>query len=63
MQDTKDKRIGYVVRLFPSQQVGMIVNTKVDEKGKKKLVVRTNEDSTMMIDDLPYLYEILRREG
>lgn len=63
MQDTKDKRIGYVVRLFPSQQVGMIVNTKVDEKGKKKLVVRTNEDSTMMIDDLPYLYEILRREA
>ena len=58
-----DKRIGYLVRLFPSQQVGVIVSAKTDGKGFKKLVVRTNEGNTMVIDDLPYLYEVLKREA
>ncbi|MBR1683404.1 MAG: hypothetical protein IJ700_08675, partial [Bacteroidaceae bacterium] len=58
-----DKRIGYLVRLFPSQQVGVIVSAKTDGKGIKKLVVRTNEGNTMVIDDLPYLYEVLKREA
>ena len=62
-QNKEDLRIGYIVRLFPSQQVGMIVNAKTDGKGIKKLVVRTNEGNTMVIDDLPYLYEVLKRKA
>ena len=56
-----DKRIGYTVRLFPSQQIGVIVEVRTDSRGIKKLVVRTNEGNTMVIDDLPYLYEVLKR--
>ena len=62
IQDKPDKRIGYIVKLFPSQQVGVIDSIKIDEKGIKKLVVRTNEGNTMVIDDVPYLYEVLKRK-
>ena len=62
-ENKEDQRIGYVVRLFPSQQVGVIVSAKTDGNGIKKLVVRTNEGNTMVIDDLPYLYEVLKREA
>lgn len=62
-QNKEDQRIGYVVRLFPSQQVGVIVSAKTDGKGIKKLIVRTNEGNTMVIDDLPYLYEVLKKEA
>lgn len=58
-----DKRIGYKVKLFPSQQVGEIVKVSVDGKGIKKLMVRTNEGNIMAIDDIPYLYEILKRDA
>lgn len=58
---SKDKRIGYTVRLFPSQQVGIIVNTNTDKNGIKQLVVRTNEGKVLAVDDLPYLYEVLKR--
>lgn len=58
-----DKRIGYIVKLFPSQQVGEIVNVSVDGKGIKKLMVRNNEGNIMAIDDIPYLYEILKRDA
>lgn len=58
-----DKRIGYIVKLFPSQQVGKVVNVSVDGKGFKKLMVRTNEGNIMAIDDIPYLYEILKRDA
>ena len=62
-QDKGDNRIGYIVKLFPSQQVGEIVNVSVDGKGIKKLLVRTNEGTIMAIDDIPYLYEILKRDA
>ncbi len=57
----EDKRIGWTVRLFPSQQIGVIVKVRTDEKGMKKLVVKTNEGNTMVIDDVLYLYEVLRK--
>ena len=60
-QNVADQRIGYVVRLFPSQQVGVIVGAKTNEKGVKKLFVRSDEGNTIVIDDLPFLYEVLRR--
>lgn len=56
-----DKRIGYIVKLFPSQQVGEIVNVRVDGRGIKKLVVKTNKGNIMVVDDFPYLYEVLKR--
>lgn len=58
-----DKRIGFIVKLFPSQQVGEIVDVRVDGKGINKLVVRTNEGNMIAVDDLPYLYEILKRDA
>ena len=62
-QGKPDKRIGSLVKLFPSQQVGVVVNSKLEDKGIRKLVVRTNEGNTMVIDDQPYLYEVLKREA
>ena len=61
-ENNKDKRIGYVVRLFPSQQVGVIFNTKIDGKGVKKLEVRTNDGNIVVVDDMPYLYEVLKKK-
>ena len=61
-EETKvDKRIGCVVRLFPSQKKGEIINVRVDHKGIKKLVVKTVNGDIVEVDDLPYLYEILKR--
>ena len=57
-----DERIGYTVRLFPSQQVGEILNVRVDGRGIKKLVVRTLDGNMVVVDDLPYLYEVLRKK-
>lgn len=55
-----DRRIGYTVRLFPSQLKGEIIRVRKDPKGIKKLVVKTRDD-IIEIDDLPYLYEVLKR--
>jgi len=61
--NNEDQRIGYVVRLFPSQQVGVIVSVKTDGKGIRQLVVQTNEGNTMAVDDLPYLYEVIKKNA
>ena len=58
----KDRRIGFVVRLFPSQKVGEIINTKIDNKGVKKLEVKTNDGIILTVDDMPYLYEVLKKK-
>ena len=58
----KDKRIGYIVRLFPSQLRGEIVRVRKDSKGMKKLVVRTTKGDIVEVNDLPYLYEVLKRK-
>ena len=57
-----DKRIGYIVRLFPSQHKGEIIRVKKDAKGIKKLVVKTTNGDIAEVDDLPYLYEVLERK-
>ena len=57
----EDKRIGYVVRLFPSQLKGEIIRVRKDTKGVKKIIVKT-KDYLIEIDDLPYLYEVLKRK-
>ena len=57
----EDKRIGYSVRLFPSQLEGVIVSVRKDSKGMKKLVVETTKGDSVEIADLPYLYEVLKR--
>ena len=57
----EDKRIGYVVRLFPSQHKGEIIGVRKDAQGIKKLVVKTTNDEIVEVDDLPYLYEVLKR--
>ena len=58
----KDKRIGYIVRIFPSQLIGEIVRVRKDSKGIKKLVIKTTSGDTVEVDDLPYLYEVLERK-
>ena len=58
----EDKRIGYIIRLFPSQQRGKIIDVKTDKNNRKKIVVKTTKGDIVEIDDLPYLYEILKKE-
>lgn len=58
----KDKRIGYTIRLFPSQLIGEIARVRVDSKGIKKLIVKTSKNDFVEINDLPYLYEVLKRK-
>ena len=60
IESKEDKRIGYTVRLFPSQLKGEIVRVRVDRKGIKKLVVKTFNGDVVEINDLPYLYEVLK---
>ena len=57
----EDKRIGYTVRLFPSQLKGEIIRVGKDSKGIKRLVVKTTNGDIVEVDDLPYLYEVLKR--
>lgn len=57
----EDKRIGYTVRLFPSQLKGEVIRVRKDAKGIKKLVVKTTNGDIVEVDDLPYLYEVLKR--
>ena len=57
----EDKRIGYSVRLFPSQLKGRIIRVRKDTKGIKKLVVKTTNGDIVEVGDLPYLYEVLKR--
>ena len=61
VESREDKRIGYTVRLFPSQLKGEIVRVRVDRKGIKKLVVKTFNGNVVEVNDLPYLYEVLKR--
>ena len=61
LDSKEDKRIGYIVRLFPSQLKGEIVRVRKDSKGIKKLVVKTTGGDIAEVDDLPYLYEVLKR--
>lgn len=61
VESKEDKRIGYTVRLFPSQLKGEIVRVRVDRKGIKKLVVKTFNGNVVEVNDLPYLYEVLKR--
>ena len=61
IESKEDKRIGYTVRLFPSQLKGEIMRVRVDSKGIKKLVVKTINGDIVEVDDLPYLYEVLKR--
>lgn len=55
-----DTRLGYKVRLFPSQEKGEIIGVKRNTDGKSKLVVKTTK-SIVEIDDLPFLYEVLSK--
>ena len=61
VESKEDKRIGYTIRLFPSQLKGEIVRVRVDRKGIKKLVVKTFNGDMVEVNDLPYLYEVLKR--
>ena len=61
VESKEDRRIGYTVRLFPSQLKGEIVRVRVGRKGIKKLVVKTFNGDVVEVNDLPYLYEVLKR--
>lgn len=56
----EDKRIGYTVRLFPSHLKGEIIRVRTNAKGIKKLVVKTTKGDIVEVDDLPYLYQVLK---
>ena len=48
VESKEDRRIGYTVRLFPSQLKG-------------EMVVKTFNGDVVEVNDLPYLYEVLKR--
>lgn len=60
MLDLKRTRIGYTVRLFPSHLKGEIIRVRTNAKGIKKLVVKTTKGDIVEVDDLPYLYQVLK---
>lgn len=57
----EDKRIGYIVRLLPSQLKGEIIKVRKDSRGVNKLVVQT-KDKVVEINDLSYLYEVIKKK-
>ena len=60
--EINDKRIGYIVKLYPSQSKGKIISVKKGSWTSKKLVVKTNSGKIVEIDDLPFLYEVLKKK-
>lgn len=57
----EDKRIGYIIRLLPSQLKGEIIKVRKDSRGIKKLVVQT-KGKVVEINDLSYLYEVIKKK-
>ena len=57
-----DDRIGYIIRLLPSQKKAVIVGVSVDDEGYKKLEILTNDCQFKEIDDNPYLYDYLYQD-
>ena len=55
-----DDRIGKKVVLYPSMMRGTITNTRIGNMGRKRLEVRTGDNKITEIDDLPYLYRIIK---
>ena len=60
-QDKGKRRVGYIVKLFPSQLTGEIIRVRKDSKGVRKLTVKT-KNKVVEINDLPYLYEVIRKK-
>lgn len=52
--------IGKRIRLLPSQEIGVVVRTRTDNKGNEKLVVKTDKEQLVEIYNNPYIYEILK---
>lgn len=59
---SRDRKIGYTIRILPSQEIAEIIGVRVDHEGYKRLVIRTEDYHLKEIDDNPYLYIILKRK-
>ena len=58
---SEDKRIGYTIRMLPSQKRGVIIGVKMDHDGYKILKIMTYDGEIIEIDDSSYLYDVLSR--
>lgn len=52
-------KIGDTLKLFPSQLVGTVINLRIDSKGHRKIVVKTDDGSIVESYDDKYLYQKL----
>ena len=60
--DNKENvEVGYVLRLFPSQDIGRVEQIKPLNNGLRKLVVKLNDGSAREFDDNDNQYEIIQR--
>ena len=55
-----DKRMGYIIRVFPSQHIGKIVDIR-KEGNSQKLVIKTKNGEIIEVADVPYFYEIFKK--
>ena len=55
-------KIGDVLHLFPSQLVGRVVKLRIDNTGRRKIVVKSDDGPIVEVYDSKYLYEKLNSE-
>ena len=55
-------RIGTTLRLLPSQLIGDVIKLRFDNKGNRKLLIKTNDERIIEIYDDIYIYEIINKQ-
>ena len=58
----EENKVGYVLKLFPSQKVGRVEQIKITKSGLRKLVLKMNDGSIREEYDNDLLYEVIRKE-
>lgn len=61
--DLEEVKIGYVLRLFPSQKVGSVIEIKTTKSGLRKLVLKMTDGTLREEYDNDNLYEVIRKNG
>ena len=61
--DFEEVKIGYVIRLFPSQKVGSVIEIKTTKSGLRKLILKMADGTLREEYDNDNLYEVIRKNG
>ena len=59
----EEVKIGYVIRLFPSQKVGSVIEIRTTKSGLRKLVLKMADGTLREEYDNDNLYEVIRKNG